>query len=751
MLRLGLIGLMLLPCAVVFAHPDDPKVRDRKPHFRGPGWSAARPDAGTRASFPAQGIELLSWMTLPELNGGATSGADCWGYTSPSGREYAIIGVSTGTAFVEITNPTTPVLVGHIAGPNSLWRDAQVYGTTAYAVSEGGSGIQVIGLSNIDNGTVNLIRTVTTGGGTTATHTVLVNEASGYLYRCGGDSNGLRIYNLAPDPTNPAFVVSWPDKYVHECLPVSYTTGPNAGKEIVFACNGFNGGFDNTGLEILDVTNKAAITSLSRVTWAQPGYSHQVWLSEDRQYAFINDELDESDFGVGTRIIVINIANLSAPFVAATATFPNSAIGHNFYVKGNLLYAANYTSGLRVYDITNPLAMTEKYHFDTWIEGDAPSFNGLWGNYPYFPSGTIIGSDLEKGLFVWQISPLDISYPDGLPSILNPRGDTLRVHIDEVAGTLDPASPALSYTIDGIDGGAPLVDLGGGDWEARFPASTCGGTVTFSVTASATNGSVVNDPTSGGYEVLSAFGTDIAVSENMEAGNTWTVGAAGDNATTGVWVRVNPIGTAAQPEDDHSAVGTLCWVTGNGTAGGGLGDADVDNGTTTLVTSAYNLTTVDDPRIGYWRWYSNNAGASPNSDTFLVQISNNNGTSWSNVETVGPSGPETSGGWYYHEFRVADIVTPTATVKLRFQASDLGSGSIVEAAIDDFQISSLVCETCLGDIDGDQGVGLSDLGIVLAEYATCFGPTCLGDLDDDDDVDLSDLGIILAEFGMSCE
>lgn len=750
MRKFGLAFLALLPVAAVLAHPDDPKVRDRKPPYLGPGWRGSNPTAGTRASFPAQGIELLSWLTLPELNSGATSASDCWGYTSPSGREYAIIGVSTGTAFVEITDPLNPHVVAHITGPNSLWRDAQVYGTYAYAVSEGGNGIQVIDLSNIDNGVVTKTREVTTGPTPTATHTVLVNTASGYLYRCGGGSNGLRIYNLQPDPSNPQYVTAWTNKYVHECLPVNYTSGPYAGKEIVFACDGFNGGFDQTGLEILDVTNKTNIVSLSRIQWAQAAFSHQVWLSDDRQYAFINDELDEQDFGVGTRIIVVNIADLANPFIAGTYTNSNTAIGHNFYVKDGLLYAANYRSGLHVYDIANPLAIQEKYYFDTWVEDNAAQFNGLWGNYPYFASGTVIGSDLEKGLFVWRIAPFDITLPDGVPSTLSPHGATVRVHIQEVAGTLDPSSPAVTYTIDGNTNSAPLAPLGGGDWLATLPASPCGSTVSFSFSASATNGAVVTNPFTGSYDAISAFGTIVALSQNMETDPGWTVGGAGDNATTGIWARANPVGTAAQPEDDHSATGTTCWVTGNGAVGGGVGDADVDGGTTTLTTNAYDLTAIDDPRIGYWRWYSNSAGSAPNSDTFLVQVSNNGGTNWTTVETVGPTGVETAGGWYYHEFRVADLVTPTSNVKLRFQASDLGSGSIVEAAIDDLQIVSLDCDTCAGDINGSGGVDLSDLGVVLAEYGTCTGPACMGDVDDDDDVDLSDLGIVLSEFGMLC-
>lgn len=750
MRKLGRAMLALFPCACAVAHPDDPKVRDRQPPFRGPGWRASRPDEGTRSNFPAYGVELLSWLSLPELNPAATSGSDCWGYTSPSGREYALIGISTGIAIVEVTNPADARLVAHIGGPTSLWRDVQVYGTYAYGVSEGGHGIQVVDLSGIDEGRATLVREVT-GDTPTSTHTVLINPDSGFLYRCGGSGNGLRIYDLKPDPSNPQYVTAWSDKYVHECLPLNYQSGPYAGKEIVLACDGFNGGGTDTGLEILDVTNKANIVSMSRVRWENPGYSHQVWVSDDRHYAFLNDEFDESNYGNGTRIIVIDIANLNAPFVAAYYTSSNPSIGHNFYVKDGLLYAANYRSGLRIYDISNPLDMQEKYSFDTYIQSDAPVFNGLWGNFPYFASGTIIGSDLEKGLFVWRLMPLEITLPDGTPQIVNPRGSSFPVHIAPVGtNQLDPASPKLSYVVDGIAGSTPLTPLEDGDWLAILPPSTCGGIVNFSISAASSTGAVVTNPPAGGNDALAAFGQSVAVSDDMEADDGWTVGNPNDDASSGIWLRAAPVKTGAQPGEDHSPVGTVCWVTGNGDPDSGIMTEDVDGGATTLTTTTYNLAALEDPRIGYWRWYSNSSRDVANTEIFEIEISNDGGANWTGVEIVGPGGIETAGGWYYQEFRVADIIAPTANVKMRFRASDYGADSIVEAALDDFQVFSLICETCQSDINGDLVVDLSDLGVVLSDYGLCAGSACQGDLNGDGSVNLSDLGIVLTDYGAHC-
>jgi hypothetical protein len=190
------------------------------------------------------------------------------------------------------------------------------------------------------------------------------------------------------------------------------------------------------------------------------------------------------------------------------------------------------------------------------------------------------------------------------------------------------------------------------------------------------------------------------VDDNLEIDRGWTVGAGDDTATTGVWERVDPVGTDAQPEDDHTTdPGVFCFVTGQGQVGGGLGDDDVDGGKTTLFSPLLDVSGYTDPYIGYWRWYSNNTGSTPNTDVFTVDVSDDAGANWSNVEVVGPAGPEAGGGWFFHIFRVADEVTPTAEVMLRFIAADDGEGSLVEAAIDDLVV--IDCVGCVLPIPGE--------------------------------------------------
>ena len=675
-----------------FAHDDDPKILDRRPPTPGKGWRLGDTGNDDRiAGFNSNGVQLLSWMPMSELDG--SSGAnDCWGYTSPSGREYAVIGTNQSTCFVEISNPSSPQLIQTIGGPSSLWRDVKVYQDHAYTVTEGGGGIQVMSMANIDNGTVSLVNTVNTPG-TSTTHNVAIDEVSGRLYRTGGGNEGLRIYDLS-NPAAPSYMGGWSTRYVHDAQIVTYTSGTYAGRQIAFCFSGFNGGFDLTGLDILDVTNPGSVIQMARILYPDNQYSHQGWLTPDLRYLYLGDELDE-DGAKDTTTHIFDVQDLDNPTYLGAFDNNNSAVGHNMYSKGDLLYEANYTSGLRVFDISTPTSPVETSFFDTSSLNGA-SFNGLWSCYPYFDSGVVIGSDLESGLFVWYVgdTPIDVVLSSGVPQVLDPGGDTVAVQIIEnTSGSLEAGSESLFYDVGAGFVEVPLNHLGGIDYEAVFPAIDCGESVEWYVGARSTGGLFWGNPAGAPSSVhtsLVANAVTTVASYDMEAADGWVGGAAGDNATTGLWTRGNPNGTAAQPEDDHTPSGTRCWYTGFN-PNGELGNGDVDGGRTTLLTPTMDLTGMSEPVISYWRWYSNSAGSAPNSDVFEIDISFNGGSSWSTVEDIGPTGAGTSGGWIFSSFSVADLGTPTANVRMRFIASDLGSGSIVEAAIDDFEVLDLDC------------------------------------------------------------
>lgn len=747
------LALMLLGASdVALAHDDPLFAADRQPPFTPVGFSGSFRGAPS-ITFPANGVELLSWLPLGDFSAGAESGSDCWGYVSGSGREYAIIGLHNGTGFVEVTNPSNPQIVAVMTGVNDLWRDIKTFGTFAYVVSEGGDGIRVFDLSLIDSGVVTLANTIITGG-TTQSHNVAINEDSGFLYRTGGGNTGtlgIRIYDLNPDPSTPVFVGQWTNRYFHDVQVVSYTTGPFADREVAFGFSETAPGGGTPGVDILDVTDKSNITPMSFFQYSSPAFSHQGWLSPDRQFLYVNDELDEVNFGTPTTTRIINVSDLNNPFEVGTFTNGNTSIDHNLYTRGNLIFESNYRSGLRIYDATNPVAPVEIAFFDTYPPDDGPNFNGLWNNYPFLPSGIVFGSDLEKGLFVWWVGApqLAFSLSNGVPEFIDPQGQTVTVQVDvQNGGTLVPGSLKLNF-----DAGAglvttDLVSVGGNLFNADFPASTCIANISYFFSGTTTNNITWREPSTAPtvtFQAISSAGQAILVADDLEVDTGWSVGDPTDTAVTGIWTRADPVGTAAQPEDDHTTdPATMCFVTGQGAVGGSVGANDVDGGATTLVSPSFDGS-AENSLVSYWRWFSNGAGSSPNEDSLVVDISSDDGANWTNAELVGPSGPETGGGWFFHQFFIADVIAPTSTMRMRFVASDLINGSIVEAAIDDFTVTSLQCLVPCAAADGDLNLDTftngADVQVFVDAMLGAPSPdeTCAGDFNTNSQLDLGDL------------
>lgn len=340
------------------------------------------------------------------------------------------------------------------------------------------------------------------------------------------------------------------------------------------------------------------------------------------------------------------------------------------------------------------------------------------------------------------LPPLFINLPNGAPSVLPPLTSVdFNVEILPGAETLVTGSPLLHVRYDaGAFQTYPLAPLGGNLYRATLPPAGCDATPQFYVSAVGDQSSLVTNPAAAPASTLTALVGETIVLlddtlESLPGGAGWVAGVPGDTATTGIWVWGDPIGTIAQPEDDHTPPpGVNCFFTGQGTIGGAAGDNDVDGGATTLLSPIIDLSSVADAEVSYWRWYSNSAGAAPNADVFVVDITNNNGASWVNVETVGPTGPGTSGGWINYTFNVASLVTPTAQVRLRFIASDFGAGSLVEAAVDDLYVSRFQCTavTCMkGDMNGNGTVDGDDIA-KFVEILLLGGGTpveiCAGDV-----------------------
>lgn len=361
--------------------------------------------SGNAGPYSCNDYDLMGHIDISTLGGSGAEGNDSWGWTDAStGKEYAMVGTTSGTAFVDISNPTQPILLGRLATAtfNSSWRDIKVYNDHAFIVSEAdGHGMQVFDLTHL--------RTVSNPpesfnadalySGFGSSHNIVINEASGYAYIVGSDTfNGGPHFVNIQNPTNPVAAGGFADdSYSHDAQVITYN-GPDpdyTGREILIGSN-------ENQVVIVDVTDKSNPLNISGLGYSNIGYTHQGWFTEDMKYFIVGDEIDEFSFGNNSRSIVFDFTDLDNPSFHMNYFGPTRAIDHNGYVKGNLFFQANYTAGVRIIDVSgieNGM-MTEVGFFDTYPPTNNTSFSGAWNVYPYFESGNIIISDIEGGLFI---------------------------------------------------------------------------------------------------------------------------------------------------------------------------------------------------------------------------------------------------------------------------------------------------------------------------------------------------------------
>lgn len=263
-----------------------------------------------------------------------------------------------------------------------------------------------------------------------------------------------------------------------------------------------------------------------------------------------------------------------------------------------------------------------------------------------------------------------------------------------------PDSVSLHYSTDGFETTTeiPATKMDAGVYHALIPVQPAGTMAAYFISAYDPVGSVnvvfpAGAPKEGFYSFLIGFQSIIA--DPFEDDNGWAVGAPDDDAATGTWERAIPKQTSidetiVQPGEDHTTGGVFCFVTG-ADAGSAAGSFDIDGGKTTLFSPLLALSGMDRPVIKYYKWYTNDKGAAPNQDTWEVDISNNGGKTWTPVENSKRSTTE----WEKFQFFVNDYVTSSDSVMLRFVASDLPPGSLVEALLDDFEVLAVSAVTAV--------------------------------------------------------
>lgn len=363
---------------------------------------------------------------------------DNWGWVSPTtGKEYALQGGSNGTYFFDVTVPNAPVFLGKLPTHDSeiLWRDIKVYQNYAFIVAESSAhGMQVFDLTqleSLDNVPVVFEETTHYPGFGNA-HNIAINEETGFAYAVGSNtfSGGLHFVNIQ-DPLNPLAAGGFEqDGYTHDVQVVSYI-GPDqtyAGREIAFASN-------ENSVTIVDVSVKNDPQLVAREEYPGSAYAHQGWLTEDHRYFLMNDELDESTFGHNTRTYVWDVQDLDNPVLLGFHESAIPSIDHNLYVRGNYCYQANYTGGLRVLQINDAASvdLEEVAYYDIIPDNDNIQFTGSWNIYPYFPSGTMILSNMYQGMHILQpdfevvTNAIDESKEVSINVYPNPASEVVRI------------------------------------------------------------------------------------------------------------------------------------------------------------------------------------------------------------------------------------------------------------------------------------------------------------------------------------
>ncbi len=323
------------------------------------------------------------------------------------------------------------------------------------------------------------------------------------------------------------------------------------------------------------------------------------------------------------------------------------------------------------------------------LDDDDGNINNGTPNYPVIDAGF-----RTQGFPGFDLPHVTVNNVTDLPDVTSASSNyTVDADVTLNLGTSLSSVQLFSRTGGGSFVSATMANVGGNSFRGQIAGGISPAIVEYYVVGTDNQGNTGSFPEEGANAPLFfkvGTTTPILVTDFESGAAGFTSGFAGDNATTGIWELGNPIGTAAQPENDNSNPGTNCWFTGQGSNGGALGENDVDGGSTSLVSAVFDAQGAAGVSVEYARWYSNTEGGAPNADIFEVQVSNNGGASWVDAQVIGPAGPETDGGWITSNVELALAVNPTANMRVRFVASDLGTGSIVEAAVDDITISILV-------------------------------------------------------------
>ena len=322
-----------------------------------------------------------------------------WGWADTLGNEYAIVGAASGTYFINVTNPAVPVQCDWVKGRrnNCIWREIKTYKQYCYMVSDDSSpnSLQIVDMSYLPD-SVHVV--YDSNALFERCHTIYIEGDKlygGYIHGGTVGSASMAVFSLA-NPTNPVLLRTLNQDY---SLPGGSVHDMYVSHDTIFASCGYDGLYI---YKLLSNNHFNYINSL--VTYIDQGYNHATALTNDAQNLVMTDEVP-----LGLDVKIVDVSNLNNLSVSSNFHTHPDATAHNPFILGNLLYMAYYMDGLQVFDISNPFNPVRVGYFDTYWQNTpglypSPGYAGAWGAYPFLPSGNILVSDMQNGLFVLDVS-----------------------------------------------------------------------------------------------------------------------------------------------------------------------------------------------------------------------------------------------------------------------------------------------------------------------------------------------------------
>lgn len=335
-------------------------------------------------------VELLGHLSYnQELS-------DIWGYADEEGNEYALVGVYDGFSVVDVTDPENPEEIYFKSGPQSIWRDIKTWGNYAYVCNESSGGVLIVDLSPLPDGEITSTTTFTGDNYPfSSAHNLYIDEFGKlYIFGSNNGSGGAIICNVSSDPMNPTEISRFNDTYLHDGM---------ARGDTLWGAAIYQG-----QLLAIDVSTPSNTVMGSVTTPGQ--FAHNCWISDDGTHVFTTDEISNGYIGA---FDVEDLGNMYETDRVQSSP-GEDVIPHNVFVRNNFLITSYYTDGIVIHDAINPSNITEVGNYDTSPDYSGSGFHGAWGVYPFLPSGNIIASDIEEGLYVLGFNFVRAAFVEGV-------------------------------------------------------------------------------------------------------------------------------------------------------------------------------------------------------------------------------------------------------------------------------------------------------------------------------------------------